>query len=117
MRFLFQILELAGLIGLELAELHAPAVVGLVGHTQLPADLGDPNPLAQKRLRLRELVDELLGRMPFPRHDFLPSQIRPSYEKYSHNKWTVLEGWPFAPHTPEADDRITRSPLSDCLSP
>jgi len=72
--FLLQILELAGLVGLEPAVLLAPEIVGLLGDPELSADFGDTYPLAEMDLRLSEFIDDLFCRIPFPGHDCPPSK-------------------------------------------
>jgi hypothetical protein len=50
------------------AVLAAPLVVRLISDADLPAHLLDREPLRQVHLRLTQLVDDLLRRMPFPSH-------------------------------------------------
>ena len=71
-----EVLQPFGVIGLQPAELVAPPVVGLLGHPELPADIGDVLALAQHPIRLRQFPHDLLRRVPLPRRHphraFLP---------------------------------------------
>jgi len=66
--FLLQFLEPPGLVSPQAAVLLTPAVIGLLGDPEPADDLGAHLPFGQGHLRLTQLVDDLLYRMPFLRH-------------------------------------------------
>jgi hypothetical protein len=60
-----EVLEPFGVISLQTAELVSPAEVGLLGHPELPADIGDVLALAQHPIGLSQLAHDLLRGMRF----------------------------------------------------
>ena len=87
----FQILQSLGPVRAQTAILFAPAVIRLLGHLQLLADLRDLQAFRQFNLHLRQLGDDLLRSVPLLGHVLALSAMRP-YRIHSHSTWTRFRG-------------------------
>src|SRR5207244_11543060 len=63
-----ELLEPLGVVGLHPAVLVAPAVIRVLADLQGLGDLGDRLALAEHPVRLAQLADDLLGRLPASLH-------------------------------------------------
>jgi hypothetical protein len=88
-----EVLEPLGVVGLQPAELVAPAVVGLLGDRQLAADVGDVLALTEHAVRGRELAHDLLRAVPLPRCHVLVEPSCPQHGRQdSHSTWINQPG-------------------------
>jgi hypothetical protein len=87
-----EILQPLRVVGLHAAELVPPPVIGLLGHLQVPGDIGDLRALSQEPVGLPELADDLLRRVPTSSHRDEPPSPNQCWATSSHNGRTELKG-------------------------